>query len=173
MKDFRPLLARIAEGLAQGLIDQRSAAHYLGAYLARRLYCSRVAFWALADAPGRAVLTRVGGHDALADRPLAEAAALQVEAPSAWLGELLGRGSFMSVDAAIDRRLIAQRDAYLAPHRVGALLQAVIGTGERLCGLVSCEQVGGARLWTQDEAALLGRVANAIARMREDRLALA
>ncbi len=172
MKDFQPLLARIADGLVRGLLDQRTAAHYLGAHLARRLYCSRVAFWTIADAPGRAVLTRLGGHDALLDRPLAGAATLRVDAPSAWLGELLARGSFVSVNAAADRRLIAQREPYLAPQRVGSLLQAVIGDEEHLCGIVSCEQVGEPRLWTHDEAALLTRVADAIARMREQRLAL-
>ncbi len=172
MKDFEPLLARIADGLAREVIDQRAAAHYFGAWLARRLYCSRVAFWTIADAPGRAVLARLGGHDALVDRPLVDTVSLQVDAPSAWLGELLARGSFMSMNAITDRRLIAHRAAYLAPHRVGALLQSVIGTEDHLCGIVSCEQVGDARLWTHDDAALLSRVADAIARMREDRLSL-
>ncbi len=172
MKDFHPLLARIADGLARDLISQREAAHYFGAWLARRLYCSRVAFWTIADAPGGAAVARLGGHDALLERPLANGVTLSIDTPSAWLGELLARGSFMSVDAAVDSRLIAQRDAYLAPHRVGALLQAVVGTEEHLCGIVSCEQVGQARLWTQDDAALLHRVAGAIARMREQRLAL-
>ena len=172
MTDFQPLLARIADGLARGLIDQRAAAHYFGAWLARRLYCSRVAFWTIADAPGRAVVTRLGGHDALLERPLADAVSLRIDAPSAWLGELLARGSFMSVDAAADRRLIAQREGYLAPQRVGAVLQAVIGTEDRVCGLVSCEHVGGPRLWTHDDAALLHRVADAIARVRDERLAL-
>ena len=172
MKDFQPLLARIADGLVRDVIDQQDAAHYFGAWLARRLYCSRVSFWTLADAPGRAVLTRLGGHDALADRPLVDLFSLPVEAPSAWLGELLARGSFMSMNAMTDRRLLAQRSEYLAPQRVGAVLQSVIGTEDRLCGIVSCEQVGEARLWTHDDAALLNRAADAIARMRLQRLAL-
>ena len=173
MKDFHALLARINDGLARGLIDQRAAAHYLGAHLARRLYCSRVALWTLDDVPGHATLTRMGGYDALVDRPLGEVVTLRVEAPSAWLGELLGRGGFASADAATDRRLIAQRDGYLAPQRVGALLQAAIGTDARVCGFISCEQVGSARAWTPEDAALLRNIADAISQRRARRLALA
>jgi hypothetical protein len=173
MKDFPPLLARIEDGLARGLIDQRSAAHYLGAHLARRLYCSRVALWTLADAPGHATLARMGGYDALLDRPLGDAVMLRVDAPSAWLGELLGRGGFAASDAATDRRLLAQRAAYLEPQRVGALLQAAIGTDARVCGFISCEQVGSARAWTRADALLLRCIADAISQRRAHRLALA
>ena len=173
MKDFQPLLARIDDGLARGLIDQRAAAHYLGAHLARSLYCSRVALWTLADAPGHATLTRVGGYDALVDRPLGDVVSLRIDAPSAWLGELLGRGSYASADAATDRGLIAQRDAYLAPQRVGALLQAAIGTDARVCGFISCEQVGSVRAWTREDAVLLRRIADAISQRRAHRQALA
>ena len=173
MKDFHALLARIDDRLARGLIDQRAAAHHLGAHLARRLYCSRVAVWTIRDAPGRADLTRIGGYDALLDRPLGDVVTLRIDAPSAWLGELLGRGSCASTDAATDRRLIAQRDGYLAPQRVGALLQAAIGHDSHVCGFISCEQVGGARAWTREDAALLRRVADGVSQRRERRLALA
>ena len=173
MKDFQPLLARIEDGLARGLIDQRAAAHYLGAHLARSLYCSRVALWTLADAPGHATLARVGGYDALVDRPLGATVTLRIDAPSAWLGELLGRGGYASPDAAADHRLHAQRDDYLVPHRVGALLQAAIGTDVRVCGFLSCEQVGAARAWTREDALLLRRIADAISQRRAHRLALA
>ena len=172
MKDLDALLARIDDGLARGLIDQRAAAHYLGAHLARRLYCSRVALWTFPQAPGSADITRVGGYDALLDRPLGEIVTLRMAAPSAWLGELLGRGGYASSDAAGDRRLIAQRDDYLAPGRVGALLQAAIATDGRACGFVSCEQVGSARAWTHADAALLRRVADAVSQRRARRLAL-
>jgi GAF domain-containing protein len=171
VKDFNPLLARIDDGLARGLIDQRAAAHYLGAHLARRLYCSRVALWTLADAPGRATLTRVGGHDALTDRPLGDVVALHIEAPSAWLGELIGRGSYASNDVAADRGLHGQREDYLAPQGVRAVLQAAIGTDARVCGFISCEQVGSPRVWTRDDAALLRRISDAIAQRRAQRLA--
>ena len=173
MKDFRLLLARIDDGLARGLIDQRVAAHYLGAHLARRLYCSRVAVWTITDVPGRATLTRIGGHDALVDRPLTNIVTLQIEAPSAWLGELLGEGAYASTDVAADRRLHAQRDAYLAPQRVGALLQAAIVSDDRVSGFVGCEQVDSRRAWTPADALLLRRVADAIARRRASRLAWA
>ncbi|MCK9684503.1 hypothetical protein [Scleromatobacter humisilvae] len=173
MKDVDALLARIDDGLARGLIDQRAAAHYLGAHLSRRLYCSRVALWTLRESPGRADITRVGGHDALTDRPLADVVTLRIDAPSAWLGELLGGGIYASSNAAGDRRLVMQRDAYLAPQRVGALLQAVIGSGGRLCGFISCEQVATVRDWTSAEAALLRRVADAVSQRRTRRLALA
>ncbi len=173
MKDFHALLARINDGLARGLIDQRAAAHYLGAHLARRLYCSRVALWTISDAPGHATLTRVGGYDALVDRPLGDVVSLHIEAPSAWLGQLLGRGGYASNDAATDRRLIAQRDDYLAPQRVGALLQAAIGTDARVCGFIGCEHVGSARAWTREDARLLRRIADAISQRRAHRLALA
>ena len=173
MKDLDALLARIDDGIARGLIDQRAPAHHLGAHLSRRLYCSRVALWTFRQAPGRADITRAGGYDALLDRPLADAVTLRVVAPSAWLGELLGRGGFASSDAATDRRLIAQRDGYLAPLRVGALLQAAIGTDSHVCGFVSCEQVGSARAWTREDAALLRHVADAVSRRRARRLALA
>ena len=171
MKDFQLLLDRIADGVARGLIDQRAAAHYVGADLVRRLYCSRVALWTIADAPGHATLTRLGGHDALVDRPLADAVVLRVDAPSAWLGELLGRGGYASPDAAADRALAAQRAGYLAPQRVGALLQAAIGTDSRVCGFISCEQVGATRAWTREDAALLRHVADAISLKRAHRLA--
>ena len=171
MKDFHALLARIDDGLARGLIDQRVAAHYLGAFLARRLYCSRVAMWTIHDAPGRADITRIGGYDALRDRPLGEIVTLRIDAPSAWLGELLGNGVYESSDAAVDRRLIPQREDYLAPLRVGALLQAAIGSESRVCGFVSCEQVGGARAWTRADAGLLRRVADAVSQRRASRLA--
>ena len=170
MKDFDTLLARINAGLERGLIDQRTAAHYVGAHLCRRLYCSRVALWTIRDAPGRAAVTRIGGFDALADRPLAEVVALAIDAPSAWLGELLGSGGFASNDAATDRRLLAQRDGYLAPHRIGALLQSAIGTDARVCGFVSCEQVATARAWTAADDRLLRRVADAISKRRARRL---
>ena len=170
MKDFHALLARISAGLERDLIDQRAAAHYVGAHLCRRLYCSRVALWTIREAPGRAAVTRIGGFDALADRPLADAVALDIDAPSAWLGELLGCGAYASNDAATDRRLVAQRDGYLAPQRVGALLQAAIGTDARVCGFISCEQVGSARAWTQDDARLLRQVADAISQRRARRL---
>ena len=173
MKDFHPLLARINDGLARGLIDQRAAAHYLGAHLARQLYCSRVALWTLADAPGHATVTRAGGYDAVLDRPLGDAVTLRIEAPSAWLGELLGRGGYASADAATDRRLLAQRAAYLEPHRVGALLQAAIGADAKVCGFISCEQVGAPRAWTPDDARLLRHIADAISQRRAHRLALA
>jgi GAF domain-containing protein len=173
MKDFHALLARISTGLERGLIDQRTAAHYVGAHLCRRLYCSRVTLWTIRDAPGRAALTRIGGFDAVANRPLSDAVALDIEAPSAWLGELLGSGGFVSPDAATDRRLVAQRDGYLAPQRIGALLQAGIGTDARVCGFVSCEQVGAARAWTQDEARLLRQVADTISQRRARRLEMA
>ncbi len=173
MKDLDALLARIDDGLARGLIDQRAAAHYLGAHLSRRLYCSRVALWTFRESPGSADITRIGGHDALLDRPLADVVTLRIDAPSAWLGELVGRGSYASSNAAGDRRLMMQRDAYLAPQRVGALLQAAIGSDGRACGFVSCEQVGSARDWTSAEAALLRRVADAVSQRRTRRLALA
>ena len=173
MKDFRPLLARIDDALARGLIDQRAAAHYLGAHLARRLYCSRVALWTIADAPGHATLTRVGGYDALVDRSLGQAIKLRIEAPSAWLGELVGRGGYASPDALSDRGLLAQRDDYLVPQGVGALLQCAIGTDARTCGFISCEQVGAARAWTREDALLLRRIADAISQRRAHRLALA
>ena len=173
MKDFHALLARIEDGLARGLIDQRAAAHYAGAHLARRLYCSRVALWTLADAPGHAMLARVGGYDALVDLPLGEVVTLRVDAPSAWLGELLGRGGYASADVATDRCLLAQREPYLVPQRVGALLQAAIGTDARVCGFISCEQVGSARAWTREDALLLRGIADAISQRRAHRLALA
>jgi GAF domain-containing protein len=173
VKDFDTLLARIDDGLARGLIDQRAAAHYLGAHLSRRLYCSRVALWTFRQAPGRADITRLGGYDALLDRPLGEIVTLRIEAPSAWLGELLGRGGYASSNAAGDRRLIAQRDDYLAPGRVGALLQAAIVTEGRACGFVGCEQVGTARAWTPADAALLRQVADAVSQRRARRLVLA
>ena len=173
MKDVLALLARIGTGLERGLIDQRVAAHYLGAHLSRRLYCSRVALWTFRQAPGRADITRIGGYDALLDRPLAEIVTLRIAAPSAWLDELLGRGGYASSDTAGDRRLVAQRDDYLVPQRVGALLQAAMVSDSRACGFVSCEQVGSAREWTSAEAALLRRVADAVSQRRTRRLALA
>ena len=173
MKDLDALLARIDSGLERGLIDQRVAAHYLGAHLSRRLYCSRVGLWTFQQAPGRADITRIGGYDALLDRPLGEIVTLRIAAPSAWLDELLGRGGYASSNAAGDRRLVAQRDDYLAPGRVGALLQAAIVTDGRACGFVSCEQVGSARAWTTADAQLLRQVADAIARRRADRVAWA
>ena len=173
MKDVDALLARIDDGLARGLIDQRAAAHYLGAHLSRRLYCSRVALWTFRESPCHADIARVGGYDALLDRPLADVVTLRIDAPSAWLGELLGRGAYASSHAAGDGRLVMQRDAYLVPQRVGALLQAAIGSDGRACGFVSCEQVGTARDWTSAEAALLRRVADAVSRRRGRRLALA
>jgi GAF domain-containing protein len=173
VKDLDALLARIDSGLARGLIDQRAAAHYLGAHLSRRLYCSRVALWTLRESPGRADITRIGGHDALLDRPLADVVTLRIDAPSAWLGELLGRGTYASSHAAGDRRLAMQHDAYLAPQRVGALLQAAIGSDGRACGFVSCEQVGSARAWTPADAALLRQVADAVSQRRARRIAIA
>ena len=170
MKDVLALLARIGTGLERGLIDQRVAAHYLGAHLCRRLYCSRAALWTIRDAPTGATLTRVGGFDALADRPLADIVALEIDAPSAWLGELLARGVYASNNAATDRLLIVQRDGYLAPGRVGALLQAAIGTDARVCGVISCEHVGSARAWTRDDALLLRHVAEAVSQRRARRL---
>ncbi|MEO5690484.1 MAG: hypothetical protein ABIR54_24255 [Burkholderiaceae bacterium] len=172
MKDVHPLLARINDGLARGLIDQRAASHYLGAHLARRLYCSRVALWTIDDAPGRATITRVGGYDALVDRPLGGVVTLHIAAPSAWLGELVGRGGYASADAATDHRLIVQREGYLAPQRVGALLQAAIGIDAHVCGFISCEQVGSARAWTREDALLLRDIAEAISQRRASRLAL-
>ena len=169
MKDFHALLDRIDSGLARGLIDQRTAAHYLGAHLARRLYCSRVALWTIADAPGSATIARLGGYDALLDRPLTKHLALRIDAPSAWLGELLGRGGYASADTSADRRLFAQRADYLAPLRVDALLQAAIGHDGRTCGFLACEQVGGTRAWTREEAALLRRVAEAVSLRRAGR----
>ena len=88
MKDLDALLARIADGLARGLIDQRAAAHYLGAHLSRRLYCSRVALWTFRQVPGCADITRVGGYDARLERPLADVVTLRIAAPSAWLAGL-------------------------------------------------------------------------------------
>jgi GAF domain-containing protein len=169
MKDFQPLLARIGDGLARGLIDQRSAAQYVGAHLARRLYCSRVSLWTLADAPGRAVVTRVGGHDALVGLPQGEVVTVRVDAPSAWLGALFGRGGYASTDTAVDRRLSAQLGSALVPPDVGALLQASIGTDAKVCGFISCEQVGATRAWTPEEARLLRQVADAISQLRAHR----
>jgi hypothetical protein len=116
----------------------------------------------MTEAPGRVQLRRIGGFDAVADRPLSAPVALEIESPCAWLDELRGRGGFACADAAVDRRLLALREGYLAVRRVGAVLQASLGANARACGLVGCEQTGSARAWTRRDAVQLKRFADAI-----------
>jgi GAF domain-containing protein len=164
--DFETLLRRVGTALDRGAIDQRTAAHYLGAHVCRQLYCSRVAFWTLSDAPDRVAVLRIGGFDAIANRPLSEAVALEIDTPCAWLAELVGRGGFACADTAVDPGLRALHAAYLAPQRINAVLQATIGANTRACGFIGCEQIGSARAWTQRDAVLLKRVASAISLQR-------
>jgi len=164
--EFDRFLARVVDGVERGALTQQEAAHYLGEHIARRLYCSSASLWSLAGPPGLRVITRVGGFDASANRPLVEPLQAMATGTSAWHDELAARRVFASGDAQRDARLAPLHAALLVPRRVRGLLQAAIGANGGLGGFVSCVQHDAPRAWTPRETAQLQRMAVALSLRR-------
>jgi hypothetical protein len=160
--EFERFLARVVDGVERGALTQQEAAHYLGEHVARRLYCSSASLWSLAGPPGLRVITRVGGFDASANRPLVEPLQMMAAGASAWHDELAERRVFASDDAQRDARLAPVQAVLVVPSRVRGLLQAAIGANGGLDGFVSCVQHDAARAWTPREATQLQRMAVAL-----------
>ena len=176
MADAKALVARLADAVDRGQIGQAEAAHYLGKFLCRRLYCSRAAMWTIAPAGRGAAIVRVGGFDARADRPLVEPLSIAIEPGSDWLAELLAQGQVVSDDTLRDPRLRGLRLAHLADQRIGALLHAALAySGGRppTLGFIACEQLGAPRAWRAQDAQRLREVARAVDARRALRLAQA
>ena len=159
MIEFERFLARVVDGVERGALTQQEAAHYLGEHIARRLYCSSASLWSLAGPPGLRVITRVGGFDASANRPLVEPLQTIATGTSAWHDDLAERRVFASDDAQRDARLAPLQAVFLVPRRVRGLLQAANGG---LGGFVSCVQHDTPRAWTPREATQLQRMAVAL-----------
>lgn len=162
MIDFERLLARVGSGVDRGALSQHEAAHYIGEHIARRLYCSSASLWALAGTAERRVFTRVGGFDAVANRPLAEPLEVVDAQAGDWYDTLARRRLFASPDSASDPRLPGMHQALVGVRRVRGMLQAAIGANAGLWGFVSCTQYDTARLWTPREVTQLQRMAAAL-----------
>ena len=162
MIDFDRFLARVGSGVERGALSQAEAAHYIGEHVARRVYCSSATLWTIAGAPDRRVLTRVGGFDAAANRPLSEPMEFIDLHASDWFDALCERRVFVSHDTLGDERLPGFHAAAVGARPVRGMLQAAIGANASLVGFISCTQHDVARAWTPREIALVQRIAVAL-----------
>jgi GAF domain-containing protein len=157
--DFERFLARLGSGVESGALSQSEAAHYIGEHVARRVYCSSATLWTISGTPVRRVLTRLGGFDAAANRPLAEPMEIVDLHASEWYDALCERRIFVSSDTAHDTRLPGFHDAAVGVRAVRGMLQAAIGANASLVGFISCTQHDVARAWTPREITLVQRIA--------------
>ncbi|MFT4172077.1 MAG: EAL domain-containing protein [Rhodocyclaceae bacterium] len=68
-------------------------------------------------------------------------------------------------DALNDPRTTELAASYLGPCGIGAVLHAALHTAGRLCGVVCIEHVGSARLWSREERAFAGSVADLVSQL--------
>ena len=167
MIEFERLLARVGGGVESGALSQAEAAHYVGEHVARRIYCSSATLWTISGTPEHRVLTRVGGFDAAAGRPLAEPLEISEPNASEWYETLRERRVFVSRDTVTDTRLPAFHAVAIGDRPVRGMLQAAIGANASLAGFISCTQHDTARAWTPREITLLQRIAVALTIRRQ------
>lgn len=68
-------------------------------------------------------------------------------------------------DAQNDLRTNEFKDIYLAPYNVSSMLDAAIRISGKIVGVVCHEQVGPQRLWTADETAFAGEIADQVSQL--------
>lgn len=162
MIDFERFLARVGAGVESGALSQREAAFYVGEHVARSVYCSSATLWTITGTTEHRVLTRVGGFDAAANRPLSEPLEIIEPNASEWYDTLCERRVFVSRDTITDTRLPAFHAVAIGTRPVRGMLQAAIGANASLVGFISCTQHDTARAWTPREVTLLQRIAVAL-----------
>jgi two-component system, cell cycle sensor histidine kinase and response regulator CckA len=122
--------------------------HHAAKISAHTLGVARVAIWFLA--PERARLECALVYDRASDRYDAGFAIHRKEAPSYF--EALDRRRVIAVvDAATDPVMAGLHETYLAPRRIGAMVNAPLYIDGELFGVVCHEHVGGAREWSAFE----------------------
>lgn len=167
MGNFLALLAEIRRGIESGALSQAEAAHYVSQRMCRVFHCARASIW---TAQGVQV-SRLGGYDALACRPLTELAELVGANLGKRLVTLTRPGILVSEDVMADDRLECVRDKYLAPHSVTSVLAAPLRFNGVISGVVCLESVGALRKWQTSEIAKLKSFANSIS-LRKARAAV-
>ncbi|MFW6413372.1 MAG: ATP-binding protein [Oceanicaulis sp.] len=140
--------------------DSRSLGEEAVRRTAQLVGAARVSIWRL-EPDGRA-LTCQTLYDA---RTGAQESGARLERAGnrAYFDAIEAGGVVNVEDAAVDPVTATFTRTYLDPTGVGALLDAPILTGRRVAGVVCCEHVGGPRVWSPEEVALVGAVARYIA----------
>ena len=129
-----------------------------GTCLSIAVSIERVSFWSLHAAPSRITCEQL--YLSTPDRYEHGLEIDEATAPG-YFRALLQATVIAAEDAQRDERTREFRDGYLAPNRIGAMLDVPVWVRGRLAGVVCHEHVGGPRAWTFEEQELGNRRDNA------------
>lgn len=154
------LVARLSMSPALSEGDVGGLAAALTEGVAKEFGIGRVGVWLFEENGDR--LVNVDHYDAALGAHSAGAALLEREYREefAWLR----KSAYVDgSDAVNDPRLAGYVKGYLVPHRITAMLDAVIRVGERPLGRLCFEQVATPHTWTEDEIAFACQLADQVA----------
>lgn len=165
LREFRAVLARVTDTLDRGDSTQ-SATAPLAVFIQQRVACSVVSFWSLIAQDGHAVMSRIGGYDAVADAVLED----ELVRPAAEFNlKALAEAAICIVP------LQGPPDAAMEPAAdesfIPACIDATIAANGQTFGIIRCEFHGPHRPWKLAETTLLRSFAGEIALRRARRRA--
>ncbi|HEU5056694.1 MAG TPA: GAF domain-containing protein, partial [Kofleriaceae bacterium] len=153
-------LVRLARrGLAEGDAVQQ-AIREVTREAARAIEVERASVWLLSA--DRQELRLVTLYETSPDRDSRGVVLLASEYPRYFDALESGR-AIDAQDACSDPRTSEFRDGYLEPLGITSMLDAAIRDGGRVTGVVCHEHVGAQRIWTSDEIAFAGAIADQVA----------
>lgn len=129
------------------------------------LQVDRIGAWTLVDG-GKALRCRYLVQ--LSDHQVFQGAVLRAQDFPAYFGALCGQRTIAANDALHTPNTAELQDAYLRPIGIGALLDAPIYVKGKVVGVVCHEHIGGARDWTDADAAFAACVADNVARIYQE-----
>ena len=165
LREFRAVLARVTDMLDRGDATQIATAP-LAAFIQQRVECSVVSFWSLLHDDGKAVMSRIGGYDALADAGLTEPL---VRPASEFDTKALAETSICIVPMVTPAESASDlpADESFFPACIDVAIAANGGT----FGIIRCEFHESPRAWKLAETRLLRSFAGEIALRRARRRA--
>lgn len=160
---FDAALRLLGSQLGAAQIDRATTYESLARLLPGQFRPTRVNIWRLLQGPrqGWRVLECLTTYDppqlaALSRDSLSE------EEFAPYLAVLKKEGVYVSADTLADPALEPMRASYLVPGLVEALLDAAISINGSFDGVICCEQIGRARIWTQPKVTAMRRAISAV-----------
>ena len=146
------LLQALASAFSAGQTTMWETAAVALQALMDRVHCSRVSLWRFDLDRGtralRCFVVKRTGEELVPDRTRLDEGQYRD-----YFAALVQTGVFVANDAIHEASLVAMRGAFLAEHRIGALLDIAVLINGRAYGIVCCEQIPGPRDWQPEDVA--------------------
>ncbi len=139
---------QISSQLERGEIDSAQFLERLARFITGHIECSRAGVWFFIDTPTGRVLRCAAMYDSSRDAMVAAR-----DIPNASIGPffqaLMRDGCVVASDARTHPALVELLAGYVHPLGIHSQLAICFSVNGVLLGIFSCEQVGGAKAWTQ------------------------